>query len=152
MVSGQPIGAFVRSVVQGLRARRAEAAAQAATEHADLRAMLGAASEATVEPTAVAFLHLALATRGHGLAELAIEAARLAHEAALHVEHIEGLTYGRTYGDPALRGVEPARCLVALLTQARKRADQLGAIADLLRALVGREAALDDVLTGGAGV
>lgn len=108
------------------------------------------------EPAAVASLpacpRLARVTRAFLLSELRIDALRVAAEAADMRDHIEGLAAGRSYGDPDLYGLTPADFAARFLPEARARAERAGAIADLLLALIGREAALEIVLTEGAGV
>lgn len=108
------------------------------------------------EPVAVAPLpacpRLARVTRAFLLSELRIDALRVAAEAADMRDHIEGLAAGRSYGDPDLYGLTPADFAARFLPEARARAERAGAIADLLLALIGREAALEIVLTEGAGV
>lgn len=109
-----------------------------------------------IEPVAVAPLppcpRLARITRAFLLAELRTDALRVAAEAADMRDHIEGLAAGRSYGDPDLYGLTPADFAARFLPEARARAERAGAIADLLLALIGREVALETVLTEGAGV
>lgn len=95
---------------------------------------------------------LARITRTFLLTELRLDALRVAAEAADMRDHIEGLAAGRSYGDPDLYGLTPADFAARFLPEARARAERAGAIADLLLALIGREAALEIVLTEGAGV
>lgn len=108
------------------------------------------------EPVVVAPLPvcptLARISRTFLLAELRIDALRVAAEACAMRDHIEGLAAGRSYGDPDLYGLTPADFAARFLPEARARAERAGAIADLLLALIGREAALETVLTEGAGV
>lgn len=118
---------------------------------------------ARVVPTAEAVLPVAVALppahprlqeclRGYDLVGLRIEILRAALEAAASRDHVEGLAAGRHYGDPALMGLLPADFAVRFLPEAAARAERLGAVADLLLHLIGREAALEAALTEGAGV
>lgn len=128
------------------RARAAIAARQAATTPA--------AAPPRSEPVAAAALptcpRLARITRAFPLTELRLDALRVAAEAKDMRDHIEGLAAGRSYGDPDLYGLTPADFAARFLPEARARAEKAGALADLLLALIGREAELETVLTEGA--
>lgn len=134
-VNGVGLGTVAQAAIRAARARRGEAAPMAEP----MPAVSNAGRLATV-------------LRGYPLPLLTLEMERLAQIAAIHRENVEGLAYGRTYGDHSLAALDPAPCLLPILAEATQRADMAGALADLLRAMIGRETAVSHALTEGAGV
>lgn len=99
---------------------------------------------------AVPALVLAQSLRGFTVLDLYIEARRRAGEMAVEAEHLEGLAAGRTYGDRSLLpGFATPESYRIAAFEAKRRAEMAGATADFLRAMLGREATLTDLLMGG---
>ncbi len=136
-LNGVGLGTIAQAAIREARERRAQSNAVALPAPA---------------PPANALGQLRDLLRGHTVPMLYIEATRLANLAAIHRENCEGLAYGRPYGDRDLARIDPAPCLLPILAEAALRADMAGALADLLKAMIGHEADVGQLLAGGSSV
>jgi hypothetical protein len=156
---GLPIGLLAKDAIRRARAGLAQrepmpaaapdVPAMAPQEHAPL----AEASAAPLIPVALVSADpsaLSRTLRGFTLIDLYVEARRAAAEAAVNVEHLEGLAAGRTYGAPGLQpGFATPECYRRTVADAKRQAEMAGATADFLRGILGHEAALTSLLDDG---
>lgn len=162
---GLPIRLLAENAIRRARAALAKRAVPAPTAPAEPPETPPAGEPAQMQPAATSVAAEAIAAvaepaigigalertlRGFTILELYVEARRLAIEAALHHEHLEGLAAGRTYGDRSLLpGFSTPDSYRVAAFEAKRRAEMAGAAADFLRGMLDHERALADLLIGG---